>query len=471
MGMIAILTLMLVSIKRRLPGTRKLSSGITTLALAGIVLLVAAGGASADEEITSLPFTTNEVGERYFLTGDLTCADTASSAITIAHNNVIIDGQGNKITGTVASATCSCSEGDPDSTHSGVVNVAGYDNVVVEDLEIEYFCTGVSIGCGTAEALNMTVTGCKIHDCGEDEAATHGVHLARASDCNITKNEIYNIAGGPMSDCGGGGNGVFLYGVGQSLSNSNTVCCNYIHNNAKSGIFSKKMSRYCTFSNNKVTDNAQFGIAPMCKQSRWCTIEYNYVEGNAGGYVSQASNNTIRYNTFINNGNSGLNLKSSDDPDGLYGGYNIVTNNTICGHSYRDINSAPGQGETDTLESNTCNTTDYGGCDWNCGNLMSVYYDHDQDVPIGGAGYYSAETCDCGNTLSVGACCNPGLFNSTGAGDHCDYEPYGYDVCILTPGTDANDCAPVPELATFMLFGLGLVGLVGYIRVSGRRKD
>ncbi|RLJ09482.1 MAG: hypothetical protein DRP15_03630 [Candidatus Aenigmatarchaeota archaeon] len=446
---------------------------MTTLVLAAVVLLVAAGTVSADTEIkqADIPFTASAAGERYYLDGDLTCANTAS-AITIGANNVIIDGQGYKITGAVAAGICSCSEGTPDSTHSGVVNVAGYNNVIVKDLEIEYFCTGVSIGSGAGEALNMTVTGCKIHDGGEDSKATHGVHLGRASYCNISKNEIYNIAGGPMSDCGGGGNGVFMYGVGPTLSNHNTVDCNYIHNNAKSGIFSKKVSRYNTFSNNKVTDNAQYGIAPMCKQSRWCTIEHNYVKDNSGGgYASQASNNTIRFNTFIDNGNSGLNLKSSDDPDDTYGGYNIVTNNTICGHSYRDINSQAGQGETDTLESNTCNTTDYGGCDWSCSNLVSVYYDYDQDVPLGGAGNYSAETCSCGTLLGVGACCNPGLFNETGAGDHCDYEPYGYDLCILTPGTDANDCAPVPEVATFTLFGLGLVGLVGYIRVSGRRKD
>jgi flagellar biosynthesis component FlhA len=47
MGMIAILTVMLVSMKRRLP-TRRFSSGITTtLALAVMVLLVAAGTVSA----------------------------------------------------------------------------------------------------------------------------------------------------------------------------------------------------------------------------------------------------------------------------------------------------------------------------------------------------------------------------------------------------------------------------------------
>ncbi|CAD6494672.1 MAG: hypothetical protein EMLJLAPB_00886 [Candidatus Argoarchaeum ethanivorans] len=49
-----------------------------------IVMLIAmVGTANADEEITQgmIPFTTNEVGERYFLTGDLTCANITTSAI------------------------------------------------------------------------------------------------------------------------------------------------------------------------------------------------------------------------------------------------------------------------------------------------------------------------------------------------------------------------------------------------------
>lgn len=46
-GIYMMLALMLVSITRRLPAARRLSSGTTTLALAGIVLLVAAGSASA----------------------------------------------------------------------------------------------------------------------------------------------------------------------------------------------------------------------------------------------------------------------------------------------------------------------------------------------------------------------------------------------------------------------------------------
>ena len=47
MGMIAVLAVMLVAITRRLIGTRRLSSGMMALVVAGMVLLVAAGGGSA----------------------------------------------------------------------------------------------------------------------------------------------------------------------------------------------------------------------------------------------------------------------------------------------------------------------------------------------------------------------------------------------------------------------------------------
>jgi hypothetical protein len=44
--------------------------------------------------------------------------------------------------------------------------------------------------------------------------------------------------------------------------------------------------------------------------------------------------------------------------------------------------------------------------------------------------------------MNTGSCCNPGLFNSSGASQHCDG-----GVCILEPGTDPSDCdaSVVPE--------------------------
>jgi len=88
----------------------------------------------------------------------------------------------------------------------------------------------------------------------------------------------------------------------------------------------------------------------------------------------------------------------------------------------------------------------------------------------------AAADCTCSNTLGVGSCGNPGLFNSTAASDYC------YGICSLVVGHDVNDCDdsifdldnpvnPVPELSTLILCSLGLIGIVGYVGIARRRKD
>jgi hypothetical protein len=96
MGIITVLALMLVSIKRRLPATRKLSSGITTLTLAGIVLLVAAGSVSAANcgNGTLKPVCQcgdTVVGDFTFIV-DMVCPNTGDGLI-IGANNIVIDSQ------------------------------------------------------------------------------------------------------------------------------------------------------------------------------------------------------------------------------------------------------------------------------------------------------------------------------------------------------------------------------------------
>jgi hypothetical protein len=114
MGIIAVLALMLVSIKRRLP-TRRFSSGITTLALAGIVLLVAAGSASADGVCV---WGNRDAGE-YYECGDIvikSCTFNESMTCPAGHGLIIgadgitIDGAGYAITGD-RSACPNCGEG------------------------------------------------------------------------------------------------------------------------------------------------------------------------------------------------------------------------------------------------------------------------------------------------------------------------------------------------------------------------
>ena len=152
---------------------------------------------------------------------------------------------------------------------------------------------------------------------------------------------------------------------------------------------------------------------------------------------------------------------------GPSGGGNVITNNSTCGNSDKDIDAIdPSSGYAD---SDTRDSSDLGGCDWSCNDMVSIYHDFDEDVLLGGS--YSAASYIYDNQLSVGACCNPGLFNESGAGDHCGFDLNGYDVRILTPGTDPNDCAPISEMATLVLFGLGLMMLVEYVGFGRRRND
>jgi hypothetical protein len=105
-----------------------------------------------------------------------------------------------------------------------------------------------------------------------------------------------------------------------------------------------------------------------------------------------------------------------------------VTHNCVCNDNNQDIVDTPG---SNTGDENTCVGGPAGWCDWNCGNNVPVYYDFDGDDDCSKA----AADCPCTNPAGgTCACCNPGLFNSSGATQHC------YGVCNLTAGNDPNDC-------------------------------
>lgn len=457
---------------------------ILATAIAVVFLVAAIGSASADEEITNLPFTTNEVGERYYLTGDLTCTDTSTAGITIAHNSVIIDGQGNKITGAASAAACADAMQTSPAAHSGIRKSADVKNTIIKDIEIEGFCTGVGIEGAytyTGDDYNTEVTGCEIHDNGDASSITHGVHLTGANNCTITKNEIYNQDGtADMGACGAGGNGISMHGVVDAGGDYNTITCNYLHDNAKCGLHAKFKCMYNTISYNNVTENAGAGIMPECKKSDWNTFEYNYIKDNGAyyGFYTRGSNNVIRYNTIINTkGTNGhyygiyIGTAGAPSPNGQF---NDIANNSVCGSQAEDIIIEGTAPDTDnTVEDNTCDSSSGGTgnhCPWNCNDQVSVYYDFDHD---GDCCSDNPADWTCNNTLGVGSCNNPGKFNSSGANNHC------YLQCNTT-GNDPNDCegtpsgnpvAPVPELPTLVLFSIGLLMLAGYVVLRKRGKD
>ena len=419
--------------------------------------------------------------------GSILNCPSGSWGLKVGASNIVIDGAGYKITGNEDATVCyGVSEGDP-STHSGVINNGGHDNVVIKNLEVENFCEGIALKySGTNKVTNNTVCDCSIHDNGNgtkldsgdpyEETSTHGIHLVKAEYCTITRNDLFNN-NGTGDTCSAGGNGFFAYGLG---AGHNTITCNHAHNNRAAGIFLKKGGEFQNISYNNASANGGAGISPKCKKVNNCTIEYNTVIGNGGhGFDSQAAYNTYRYNTVKDNGGDGIHINAGHETSGDYdyGVHNVITNNTICGHSGGSVDiwiQDDAYGWTNTVDKDTCdssnNATAFACDDWKCNSLVSVYYDFDED------GDCSQATCLCNNTLDVGSCCNPGKFNSSGANNHCA----ACQCCNTAVGHDTNDCdgipsgdpvPPVPELPTLVLLSIGLLILAGYVVLGKRRKE
>jgi parallel beta-helix repeat protein len=444
---------------------------VLAMVIATVFLIATVGSASAehacvaDDGSGDAYFCSDTVLKSCTLNGSMTCADTTKPGLNVGASDITINGSGYKITGSETRAVCgnavwgTTSQVNP-AIHSGIVNNGefgvseGYGNVVIENLEIKNFCSGITLGCAMfADYVDCnTVRNCKIHDngngtAGPGEVITHGIHMVAASNCLITKNTIYNNKG-TGDGCGSGGNGVFMHGDLDERGDWNTITCNKFYDNKKSGFFMKYKCMHCILSNNYATGNGEGGIVPMCSKSDYNTIEYNDMSGNGKwGFMSAGNYNTIRYNTANNNA-IGIFLGSA----GLGpGDWNNVTNNTACGNTDIDIKS--NDVANNFAENNTCNSittelspTGDGKCSWSCGTPVSVYFDFDGDT------YYSKDPadCTCNNILDAGSCCNPGLFNGS------EEAKASYEAscnCQWTVGNDPNDCDASVKPPTYTISG------------------
>jgi parallel beta-helix repeat protein len=391
------LALMLVSMKRRLPETRRLSSGITTLTLAGIVLLVAAGSVSA----APCPAPGNTVITSSCELDQNWNVPAGQAGYIIGADGVTIDGMGlYKITGSVTKANCEWASETSPCTKSGIYNT-GYDNVVIKNMEIESFCTGIALaGSGGNKVRNITVDNCKIHDNGFNTTSggsgmtTQGIHACHINGTadvpalTIVNNEIYNTEG-TGSGCGDGGNGIFVYsGGGQPAHEYCNISYNDLHHNAKSGFWTKMMLSRCSITHNHAWENGggagvmgddvHGGIILRCMLSNENLIAYNNASNNGRGgnygygiYVG-GSNNTIFNNTVNDNTKSGIYMGRSDGSD-----WNNVSCNYACGNAECDIGTCGGTGPApDGCCGNygDCNT--YGiccNCD-GCNDITRCHY-------------------------------------------------------------------------------------------------
>ncbi|MCK4732564.1 MAG: hypothetical protein KAT65_08905, partial [Methanophagales archaeon] len=141
---------------------------ILVTAIATVLLVAMVGSASAADcgagTGNACQCGDTVIGDWTF-TANLTCTDTTTWGLKVGASNIVIDGAGYKITGNEDATVCyGVSEGDP-STHSGVINNGGHDNVVIKNLEVENFCEGIALKySGTNKVTNNTVCDCSIHD-------------------------------------------------------------------------------------------------------------------------------------------------------------------------------------------------------------------------------------------------------------------------------------------------------------------
>ena len=288
-----------------------------------------------------------EVTEDFTLTEDLSFS---THGLIIKADGVTIDGAGHKIIGSKSVSTCEwITETDPnvETAGHGILN-EGYDDVVIKNVEIENFATGIWLhGTGKNPVIGNRIENCVIYDNGlsdmsgsESESVTHGIHMTFTRNTVIINNEIYNNEG-TGSGCGDGGNGIHIFG-GLTDPNLNTITGNKIHHNAKAGVWAKMKVNHINISNNEiyengngegVADSTRGGIVLRCKMSNYNTIEGNDVHDNNGdGLYIGGNNNDIRNNDIITNSHYGVNFARSDGSKN-----NHLYRNVICSNHEYDV--------------------------------------------------------------------------------------------------------------------------------------
>ena len=543
MGMIAVMAVMLASITRRLTGTRRLSSGMMTLVVAGVVLLVAVGGASANGACigaTTVFGPGDTVTESCTLNETMHC--TGTDGLIIGADDVVIEGY-NASQGKYFEII-----GDDTALTVGIYNDresdarTPYDNMVINNVTVSHFNVGIQTGgrvqsntC-TVYVENNTIYNCTVHDISEG----YGIQLGYCT-CNSTIDNctVYDVTGTLTGNCEDPGAGIRLY----SKSSYNNVTNNTVYHVDLAGIYSKAQCRYNNVIGNTVYENGKDipgnsyfggGIRLECQNTDYWTVANNTVSDSWGpGIYVRGKYATVKFNDVSGSKNSSDSRGDNTNTgvgDGFFtcGINQTLFNNIFCDNEGEDIYIASCGTTTSGSDENTCYTSlnynDDGmttGCDYACiiscdasGNAKDEFAAGEkvyvkgggygfspgasynlwvQDDPVSDGDALASDPSGGQEVVTPGGtppsfspieiwdtATNPASLDewdivADKQNDGANTGKYnrvsdGIDSSTIGTETMPGFVAPVPEVATFALVGLGLLGLVGYSRL-GRRKD
>jgi len=293
----------------------------------------------------------------------------------------------------------------------------------------------------------VNISGFTVKDATGGDMA--GIYLSGREHCSISDNNALNS----------------WYGISLQSSSDNTLTSNTANSNNVVGIHLSGSSNNNTLTGNTANSNNDYGI--LSGSSNNNTLTGNNASNNYNGIcLSSSSNNTLTGNNASNN-NYGIRLFSSSN--------NTLTGNTANSNSRHGI---------DLYDSSYNNVS----CNWVQNNTVAGFRLRVKDVSTG-------------NTIENNNIIANGDYNDTSGGYEWQFEnaqsdevstagnwwgtnnetridasihDWTYDTdwgnVTTSPRLDGPaPCAPIPELSTVLLFAVGLLMLVGYVRI-GRRK-
>ena len=279
-----------------------------------------------------------------------------------------------------------------------------------------------------------------------------------------------------------------VYGI-QLISSSNNLLANNTASNSDNGICLKSSCKYNLLANNIASNNDYYGIGLFSSSNN--ALTGNTASGNGGGtgigiwLTPSCKYNTLTGNTVSNNYWFGIWLWSSEN--------NTLASNIASGNSRGIVMESS---SNNALTNNTVSGNSRGIHLYNAdGNTIVCNWVHNNTY-IG----FHLVSGSTDNNISYNNIIANGGYNATSGGYEYQFKNYQFDVVNATNnwwGTTDNDiinasifdwqddpnngivtylpklgspspCAPIPELPTATLFVVGLLALVGYVRI--RRK-